>query len=96
MLNRRGDGPVHAATLTAPDRSLAMEVATSEPCLVFYDGDGLGGDHVGLDGAPHFPHAGLCLEPMRFPDNPNRPNFPSARLNPGETYRQTTEYRFKA
>jgi aldose 1-epimerase len=31
---------------------------------------------------------------MRFPDNPNQPAFPSARLEPGETYRQVTEYRF--
>ena len=94
VLNRTGDGPVHAARLTAPQGSVALDVATTEPCLVLYDGAGLGGDRVGLDGAPHGPHAGLCLEPMRFPDNPNQPTFPSARLDPGETYRQVTEYRF--
>jgi aldose 1-epimerase len=93
VLNHPGDGsPI--ASLVAPDRSLAMELATSEPCLVFYDGAGLGGPAPALDGAPLFPFAGLCLEPMRFPDNPNQPAFPSARLEPGETYRQVTEYRF--
>ena len=78
----------------APDRSLTMDVHTTEPCLVFYDGAGLGPDQPGMEGVRHFPHAGLCLEPMRFPDNPNQPSFPSARLDPDETYRQETEYRF--
>lgn len=36
----------------------------------------------------------LCLEPQMFPDSPNRPEFPSAVLRPGETYRHTIEYRF--
>ncbi len=83
-----------AARLVAGDASLALEVLTSEPCLVFYDGAGLGGDWPGLGGTPHGAHAGLCLEPMRYPDNPNQPAFPSARLDPGEVYRQETVYRF--
>ena len=85
-----------AARLQAPDGSLALEVLTTEPCLVLYDGAGLAADWPGTDGAPHFAHAGLCLEPMRYPDNPNQPAFPSARLDPGATYRQETAYRFVA
>jgi aldose 1-epimerase len=94
VLNRTGIGQSWAARLTAPDGGLNMDVHTTEPCLVFYDGAGLGGDRPGLDGAPYVPHAGLCLEPMRFPDSPNQPTFPSAVLRPGETYRQETDYRF--
>jgi aldose 1-epimerase len=85
-----------AATLEAPDGSLAMETHTTEPCLVFYDALHLPAEPRGLDGMPHGPHAGLCLEPMRFPDNANKPWFPSALLRPGELYRQVTEYRFAA
>jgi aldose 1-epimerase len=96
VVDRDRPGMVPAAQLEAPDRSLALEVATTEPCIIFYDGAGLTPDRPDIDGSQHFPHAGLCLEPMRFPDNPNQPNFPSARLDPGETYRQESEYRFSA
>jgi aldose 1-epimerase len=94
VLDRDGEPSVWAARLQAPDGSLTMDVHTTEPCLVFYDGAGLAPDWPSLDGEPFFAHAGLCLEPMRFPDNPNQKAFPSARLDPGETYHQETEYRF--
>ena len=94
VLDRSGEGLLRAARLEAPDGSLAMDVHTTEPCLVFYDGAGLAPDFTGLDGVPYQAHAGLCLEPMRFPDSPNQPTFPSAILRPGEIYRQETEYRF--
>jgi aldose 1-epimerase len=41
------------------------------------------------------PYSGLCLEPQRFPDSPNQRGFTDCTLRPGETYRQTTEYRFE-
>lgn len=94
VLDRDQPGMIRAARLEAPDGSLAMEVHTTEPCLVFYDGEGLAPDFIGLEGTPYHGHAGLCLEPMRFPDSPNQPTFPSAILRPGEIYRQETEYRF--
>lgn len=96
VLDRDSENLAFAARLQAPDRSLGLEVHTTEPCLVFYDGAGLAPDWAGLDGRPFFAHAGLCLEPMRYPDNTNQPAFPSARLDPGQTYRQVTEYRFAA
>ena len=95
VLDRAVDGLASAATLQAPDGELAMEVHTTEPCVVFYDAAKLP-RAPGLEGQPHFPHAGLCLEPMRFPDSVNRPWFPQALLRPGELYRQVTEYRFEA
>ena len=95
VLDRNSDDIAWAARLQAPDASLQLDVYTTEPCLVFYDGAGLVPGWPGLAGGSHFAHAGLCLEPMRFPDNPNQPAFPSARLRPGEAYRQSTEYRFE-
>lgn len=82
-----------AATLTGSNR-LSMQVHTSEPGLQFYDGAMIP-SLTGLDGAYYTAHAGICLEAQSFPDGPNQPGFPSAWLSPGETYRQTTEFRFK-
>ena len=45
-------------------------------------------------GAIYSKHSGLCLETQYFPDSPNQPQFPSTVLRPGETYRQTTIFRF--
>jgi len=89
-------GPPPAARLEAPDGSLALEVETTEPGIVLYDGAGVAADLPDVDGSLHFRNAGLCLEPMRFPDNPNQPAFPSARLDPGGTYSQETRFRFLA
>ena len=94
VLHRAQAGLCRAARLLPAGGGITVEVYTTEPGLQFYDGSYLGASHPGLDGRPHFPHAGLCLEPGRFPDGPNHPNFPSPVLRPGEVYRQTTEYRF--
>ena len=96
VLNRTRQELVRAAVLQSPDGELAMEVHTTEPCLVFYDGAKIPSAPPGLGGEPHFPHAGLCLEPIRFPDSANHPLFPQALARPGELYRQVTEYRFLA
>lgn len=94
VLDRSGSGLVHAATVDAPGSPLKMEVHTTEPGLQLYDASGLGPAHPGLDGKPHFRNGGLCLEPQKFPDAVNHPEWPSPVLRPGETYRQITEYRF--
>jgi aldose 1-epimerase len=89
-----GGSLARAARLSVPDGPLGIELYTTEPGLQLYEGSNLAAGHPGLDGRPHFPHAGLCLEPGRFPDGPNHAGFPSPVLRPGETYRQVTEYRF--
>ncbi|MFG2078578.1 aldose epimerase family protein [Nonomuraea maritima] len=75
------------ATVTAG--GLTMEVTTTEPGVQFYTGSM-------LDAAatPYGPFAGLCLETQHFPDSPNRPEFPSTVLRPGERRTSTTSYRF--
>jgi len=72
-----------------------MEVLTTEPGVQFYSGNFLDGTLTGKTGTPYPKRSGLCLETQHFPDSPNHPNFPSTILKPGETYRSTTEYRFK-
>jgi aldose 1-epimerase len=84
--------PRLAARLEGPVSGLALEVWTTEPGLQFYDGAYLDLSAT-ADGASVGAHAGLCLEPQRYPDAPHHPHFPSSVLQPGETYRQVTEYR---
>ncbi|WP_341838990.1 aldose epimerase family protein [Chitinophaga caseinilytica] len=72
-----------------------MTVATTEPGVQFYSGNFLDGSLKNTrNKAVYGKHAGMCLETQHFPDSPNQPSFPSAILRPGETYKQTTVYRF--
>jgi aldose 1-epimerase len=93
VLDRAGGELALAAVVEASDHSLRMEVHTTEPGMQVYDGSHLRPSHPGLDGHPHFPNAGLCLEPQKFPDAINHQGFPSPVLRPEERYSQITEYR---
>ena len=87
------------ATLYEPTTGREMQVWSTEPGLVFFSGNNFTGEaprDVGKGGKVYQCRAGLCLEPGKFPDTPNQPNFPSAVLNPGETYIGTISYRFSA
>ena len=72
----------------------AMEVLTTEPGMQLYTGNFLDGAHVGKQDTAYHRHTAFCLETQHFPDSPNQPKFPSTVLRPGDTYRQTTLYRF--
>jgi aldose 1-epimerase len=81
------------ASLTGGQVSLTL--ATTEPGLQVYDGRALNtGPFPGHSGHPYGPFAGLALEAQRWPDAPNQPEFPPVTLDPGETYRQVTQWRF--
>jgi len=71
-----------------------MEVFTDQPGMQFYSGNFLDGSIKGKNGVVYNYRTGLCLEAQRYPDSPNQPQFPSATLKPGETYKQTTIYKF--
>ncbi|HPD13375.1 MAG TPA: aldose epimerase family protein [Planctomycetota bacterium] len=83
-----------AARLYDPRSGRLMELLTDQPGLQLYTGNFLDGSIVGKGGVAYGKHAGLCLEAQRYPDSPNRPNFPSPVLRPGETYRHTQILRF--
>lgn len=82
------------ARLCGARSGVAMEVWTTEPGIQFYGGHKVARDVACLEGRRYAAFAGVCLEPQIWPDAPNHPHFPQAVLRPGETYRQTTEYRF--
>lgn len=81
-------------TLKGARSGVTMEMSATEPGLQFYDGVAIPENLPGLDGLTYQPFSALCLEPQAWPDAPNRPQFPSAVLRPGETYRNEIEYRF--
>jgi aldose 1-epimerase len=71
-----------------------MEVLTTEPGMQFYSGNFLNGTHIGKGGRKYDHRYGFCLETQHFPDSPNKPQFPTTVLNPGQTLTSTTVYRF--
>lgn len=95
VLNKKHGGePELAVTVRDPGSGRYMEVYTTEPGVQFYSGNFLDGTVVGKNGMKYVKHGGLALEAQHFPDSPNQPNFPNTILRPGETFKQTTIYRF--
>ncbi|WP_206107984.1 aldose epimerase family protein [Paludisphaera soli] len=88
--------PGASATVHDPKTGRVLEMTTTEPGVQFYSGNFLDGSNVGKAGVTYKKHHGLCLEAQHFPDSIHHPNFPNAVLRPGETYRQTTVYKFSA
>jgi aldose 1-epimerase len=90
-----GDGALHAAARVRDPRSgRVLEVWTTEPGVQFYSGNSLPASWIGKRGTRHGRRAGLCLETQHFPDSPNKPQFPSTLLLPGQVVRSTTAFRF--
>ena len=85
--------PELAARLEDPVSGRVLEVLTTEPGVQFYAGNFLDGTLVGKQGHLYRMGDGIALEPQKFPDSPNRPNFPSARVDPGKPYRHVMVYR---
>jgi aldose 1-epimerase len=93
VLNIRDGSLALAARVCEPLTGRVMKVYTTEPGIQFYSGNSLE-NVAGKGGSVYRRHGGLCLEAQHFPDSPNKPGFPSTVLSPGETYSQTTVYRF--
>lgn len=83
-----------AARVEDPASGRVMELLTTSPGVQFYSGNFLDGTIIGKGGRVYRQGEALCLEPQVFPDSPNRPDFPSARLEPGEIYTNRMVFRF--
>jgi aldose 1-epimerase len=94
VLNGRPGTLRLAARLEDPASGRVLEILTTAPGLQFYSGNFLDGTLVGKGARSYRQGDGLCLEPQLFPDAPNRPEFPSARLDPGREYVNTMVFRF--
>ncbi len=93
---KKADGIKLAARLKDPKSGRVMEVSTNQPAIQFYGGNFLDGKAIGKNGVAYAYRTALCLETENFPDAPNKPNFPSAVLKPGETYKHVMIHKFSA
>jgi aldose 1-epimerase len=82
------------ATVYEPRTGRVLEVWTDQPGVQFYSGNFLDGTLTGKGGQVYRQHHGFCLETQHFPDSPNKPQFPSVVLRPGQVYRTTTVHKF--
>lgn len=83
-----------AASVYHPDSGRMMDIYTTEPGIQFYGGNFLDGQETGKRGEPYLFRTSFCLETQHFPDSPNKPEFPSTILEPGEEFYSKTIHRF--
>ena len=94
VINKSAGELALMARVYEPTSGRILEVLSTEPGLQFYSGNFLDGSLTGKGGWVYQFRNGFCMEPQHYPDSPNKPKFPSTRLKPGETYRNTIIYRF--
>jgi len=83
-----------AAKVYEPTSGRVMVIETTEPGIQFYTGNFLDGTLTGKGGKVYNKHGAFCLETQHYPDSPNKPEFPSTVLKPGEKYETTTIHTF--
>jgi aldose 1-epimerase len=82
------------ARVSEPTTGRVMEVWSTEPGLQFYSGNFLDGTITGKGGWVYAHRDAFCMEPQHYPDSPNKPDFPTTELKPGQVYHNTIIYRF--
>ena len=86
VLDTKGDDTVLAAELYCPQTGIALKQYTDEPGVQIYAGNFLDGTVTGKKGVVYNFRRAICLETQKYPDTPNKPDWPSATLKPGEKY----------
>ncbi|UHG90447.1 aldose epimerase family protein [Spirosoma oryzicola] len=95
VLNKTKPGEMTTAAEVIGDKSgIKMQVLTTEPAMQFYGGNFFKGTDIGKYGKPTVYRGAFAMETQHYPDSPNHPSYPTTILKPGQTYSQTTEYRF--
>lgn len=94
VLNTNGDIKALAAKVTSPESGISLEVYTDEPGIQVYTGNFLDGTVKGKKGIIYNQRAAICLETQHYPDSPNKPDWPSVILEPGQTYKSRCIYKF--
>jgi aldose 1-epimerase len=94
VLNRTGSGLSLAARVEEPKTGRVMEISTAEPGVQFYTGNYITAGTRGKGGKTYPRRGGFCMETQHYPDSPNKPNFPSTALKPGQKYQTTTIFKF--
>ena len=94
VLNTNGDISQVAATVYSPATGIQLEVYTTEPGVQVYTGNFLNGTITGKNGAVYNKRNAICLETQKYPDSPNKPDWPSPYLKAGEKYTSRCIYKF--
>lgn len=83
-----------AVMLAAPSSGRTLTISSTQPGVQIYTGNWLAGSPKNRSGRPYNDYEGVAIEMQGFPDSPNKPNFPSPILKPGDSYRQTIRLAF--
>lgn len=94
VLNTKGDINTLAAKLVSPESGIVLEMFTNEPGVQVYTGNFLDGTVKGKKGITYNQRASVCLETQHYPDSPNKADWPSAVLEPGQTYTSQCIFKF--
>lgn len=94
VLNTKGDLSQVAAKLTSPISGITLEVYTNEPGIQVYTGNFLDGTVKGKKGITYNQRASVCLETQHYPDSPNKAQWPSVVLEPGQIYNSECVFKF--
>ena len=94
VLNAKGDINRRAASLKSQKTGIVLDVYTNEPGVQVYAGNFLDGSLTGKKGITYNQRASVCLETPKYPDTPNKPEWPSAVLRPGEKYMSQCIFKF--
>ena len=95
VLNKSGAALSLAARVEEPESGRVLEVYTTQPGIQFYTANFLDGSIKGKGGKAYGRRSAFCLETQHFPDSPNKKEFPSTVLKPGQKFVSTTVYRFR-
>lgn len=96
LSGEKDGGLVKAAKVHDPKSGRTMEISTNQPAVQFYGGNFLDGTAMGKGGEAYQHRTAFCLETENYPDAPNKPEFPSSDLRPGETYHHKMVHTFSA
>ena len=94
VLNTKGDISKIAASVYNTKTGIELNVYTTEPGLQVYTGNFLDGTITGKKGVVYEKRTAICLETQKYPDSPNKPEWPSPYLKPGENYTSRCIYKF--
>ncbi|HUV66941.1 MAG TPA: aldose epimerase family protein [Sedimentisphaerales bacterium] len=91
-----GGSPALCARVSEPTSGRVMEVRTTEPGVQLYTANWSNKSVTGKAGQVYGNHGGFCLETQHYPDSPNKPDFPSVVLKPGQKFTSVTVFEFSA
>lgn len=94
ILNKENNELSFCAHCVSPKTGIALDVYTTQPGVQLYTGNWMTGNFEGKNGQRYPERAALCLETQHFPDSPNKPEYPSTLLRPGETFESKTIFKF--